>query len=243
MRPPLRLLLALLLAGCSSMPAYVKPALDPARVGGLQRVVLMPPRLQMMEVSAGGVPEPVRAWAEEARVGVEAAVRRELSRRTAAELVDPPVLEAPQQLALERHGAFFRRVAQQLAAVRDMRDTAWTSRRGELDYSIGPGLAGVAEACGCDAALFVDGVDYVSTPGRRVLLVLSTLMFGLPVIPPGAAYLQAGLVDLRSGDVLWLGRDYSMTLGDLREATAVDKLLANIFAEFPGSTPAAVARR
>jgi hypothetical protein len=87
--------------------------------------------------------------------------------------------------------------------------------------------------------LFVDGLDFVSSTGRRVMFVLTTLLFGLPVLPTGTSYLQAGLVDPKTGHVLWFGRDYSMTLGDMRERASAEKLVAGTFDNYPHSQPEA----
>ena len=49
----------------------------------------------------------------------------------------------------------------------------------------------------------------------------------------------AGLVDLRSGDVLWLNADGAMG-GDVRDADGAKKRVGQLLEEFPGSAPAPV---
>jgi hypothetical protein len=53
------------------------------------------------------------------------------------------------------------------------------------------------------------------------------------VIPGGVSYLTAGVVDLKSGDLLWL--NYEQDQGtDLREAKDADTLLRKVFSTYPG---------
>jgi hypothetical protein len=44
----------------------------------------------------------------------------------------------------------------------------------------------------------------------------------------------AGLVDLKTGDVLWLNADFAMG-GDVRETDGAEKRVAQLLEEFPGS--------
>ena len=79
-------------------------------------------------------------------------------------------------------------------------------------------------------------LDAYGSTGRKLLQIVAMLGPGIP-LSAGEHAGYAGLVDLRTGDLLWLNADRAMG-GDLRTpegaATRVRQLLAN----FPGSTPA-----
>ena len=220
-------------AGCASLPGYVHPSFKPEQIQDTRKVFIAPLDMQFFEISAGGVPEKVKGWGDQANTVVLTATREELRRRTQMDAMELPDLDEAERRALERATAMFRRVADQIAAVKESNDESWTKRAHELEFTIGNELRPLARRVGADAILFVDGMDYVSSIGRRIMFVVTTLVFGLPVLPPGTSYLQAGLVDLNSGEVLWFGRDYSVTLGDLREAGTAAKLVGGMFASYP----------
>jgi hypothetical protein len=231
------------LAGCGSLPGWVDPGLEATGAPSGRKLLLYAPEVHMYEISAGGVPEKVYVWGDAARDAVLDSVRVELGRIGALELADVPELDSGERVLLERHAAMFRRVGDQIAAVKEINDPLWKAREKELEFTVGSGLSGLAERTGAETILFVDGIDYVSSPGRRAVAALTMLVFVLPVILPGSSYLQAGLVDLRSGRVLWFGRDYSLTLGDLREGERASRLVRSIFASFPGAPTAGAGAR
>lgn len=223
------LVLALAAGACTTLPNYARQ--DAQRLERLRRIVVVPPQVQMYEVSAGGVPERVKPWSDAAAAAVRTSIGAALA-RDGLELIDMPRLDAAAQERLDRHLAMFRRVGDAIAFVQDSHDAVWEARRASLDFSIGDGLAGLGRMLDADGFLFVDGVDFISTPGRRVVFALTTLAFGLPVVPLGTAYLQAGIVEAASGDVLWFGRDYRFAAGDLREAETAQRLAAQVFAGY-----------
>lgn len=227
------LAVAICLAGCTSLPGYVHPTYSESRLQEGRKVLLAPLDMQFYEVSAGGVPEKVKSWSEQANGTVLAATREELRRRNGLELLELPAVSESERRTLDRAIAMFRRVADNIAVFKESRDENWTKRERELEFTIGTELQPMAQRLGVDAVLFVDGIDFVSSAGRRVMFVLTTLLFGLPVLPTGTSYLQAGLVDPMAGHVLWFGRDYSMTLGDLRERSSAEKLVAGTFDNYP----------
>lgn len=221
--------LTLALAACSTLPGYRGGATD--RLEGLRRIVVLPPEVQIYEVSAGGVPERVKAWGEQAATAVLASLKETLA-RDGLELIDPPPPDAADRELIDRHVAMFRRVGEAIAFVQDSHDAVWEARRGSLEFTLGDGLAPLASRLDADGFLFADGVDFISTGGRRAIFVLSTLAFGLPVVPLGTSYLQAGVVDARSGEILWFGRDYRFAAGDLREAETAQRLTRQVFAGY-----------
>lgn len=244
-RPPavagLRLATAALLvfglAACAPLPTYVNERNGSAELLAARRILLAPPELRVFEVSAGGVPEPVKAWSDQALPGVIRSLKQELARSPGTQFIEPDGLDAADRATLDLHLAMFRRVADQIAAVRDSHDPIWKERAGELEFLLGSGMQPLAERTGADAVLFVDGIDFISSTGRRIVFVLSTILAGgIPVLPLGTAYMQAGLVDLRSGEVLWFGRDYRHARGDLREAETAGALTAGVFRHYPGLT-------
>ena len=86
--------------------------------------------------------------------------------------------------------------------------------------------------------MFVVGADNISSGGRKAAMVATAIfaaLIGVYVVPVGApAFVSTGVVDLESGDILWLNYDLSVGSRDLRDAGDAAKMVSNIFDEFPG---------
>lgn len=221
-----------LLAGCASSRTYT-PALNGTPEAVPKRILLLPPEVRMQEVSAGGIAETVEAWSIKANENLIAALKQEVQQKQMFEIVDMPTLSEAEQEILDQHVAMYEVVANNAYQFGLLRDGSWTERAKDLNYTIGPGLEFLARETGADAALFLVGIDSVSTTGRRVLFVVTTIMFGLPVIPPGFSYVAAGLVDLHTGKLLWQSYDYGIGRLDLREFDDVQSLTASVLGTYP----------
>mgnify|MGYP001329021763 CR=1 FL=1 len=85
-----------------------------------------------------------------------------------------------------------------------------------------------------------DGVwnrDAYGSTGRKVLQVLALLGPGVAV-KSGEHRGYVGLVDLKTGDLLWLNADGAMG-GDVRKEDGSDKRVRQLLEDFPGSSIAA----
>ncbi|MDH3467673.1 MAG: hypothetical protein OES26_17495, partial [Gammaproteobacteria bacterium] len=111
---------------------------------------------------------------------------------------------------------------------------AWQHKASRFDYTLGDGLAFLAERSGADAGLIVIGAQSVSSAGRSALSIFSVVTGALTgVYMPmtgGGTFLTAGIVDFRTGDVLWFNFDNKFKAGrDIRDsviaANAVKELL------------------
>lgn len=223
-------LLISLLAGCASGRTYTATHDTPLAP---RKILLLPPEVRMQEVTAGGIAETVEAWGKKANENLIAALKEHVQAKQMFEMVEMPALSPEEQEILDQHTAMYEVVANNAYQFGMLRDDSWTERAKELNYTVGPGLKFLADETGADAALFVVGLDSVSTMGRRVLFVVTTIMFGLPVIPPGFSYLAAGLIDLRSGKLLWQSYDYGIGRLDLREPKDVQSLTASVLETYP----------
>ena len=75
------------------------------------------------------------------------------------------------------------------------------------------------------------GSDYISTGGRKAAFVAG-LALGI-VMPLGQSFMTAGLVDLKTGDVQWMGFDSSSSL-DSRNPADIDDLMRTLYQTYPG---------
>jgi len=209
----------------------VNPALTHNPAARPKKVVLLPPQVFVYELSAGGVPTRMADWEATARDNLIAAATR-LSHEAGFELLPAPVLDPQLADQLEAHIGLYERVAQSVFVYGRGDMDAWAHKKNEFDYTVGPGLAFLRQQTGADAALIVLGSDYISSGGRRAAFVAG-LLLGV-VMPLGQSFITAGIVDLTSGDVLWMSFDSSASL-DSRTPADVDGLMHDLYQTWPAT--------
>lgn len=222
-------------AGCATPNAYVaKRVGNPAPVELPKKVVLIPAEVNVIEISAGGIPEPVQEWSEQASKNLTEAVHREAGAGAPFAVVDLPALTPWEQDILKTHLAMYETVVASINDYALSSDTLWKERTAELHYTLGPGLSFLQEKTGASAAMLIVGEDSVLTGGRLLLMAASALVFGFPAVPPGYSYFAAGLVDLGTGDLLWHNFDWNIARRDLRKPEDANGLVSEVLAAFPG---------
>lgn len=234
--------LLLALSGCSTPTTYLaRPLAEPAAPALPKRVLVVPPDVNVVEVTAGGIGEKDAEWSRQAADNLLASLRGHAGKGDLFELVPMPELTQEEKDALEAHRAMFDLVAGSASEHALSTYTFWKERAAKLHYTVGPGLGFLAEKSGADAALFISAEDAVSTGGRLAVLAATILLFGMPAIAPGYSYLAAGIVELSSGNLLWHNFDWNIARRDLRKPQDADGLLTEVFASFPrngnGSIP------
>lgn len=204
-----------------------------------RKLLQLPVKVTVNEISAGGVTEPVPQWSEAATHAVTAAVTQALASDAGREFVSLPALSADEQSLVDEHLALYEAVAysayQHTGALGSSQ--AWPQKRARFDYTIGPALKFLKDRTGADAALIVVGEDNVSSAGRKAAFVVAAL-FGV-ALQVGYSGLTAGVVDLESGDVLWLEFALNQATVDLRTREGSKELVDAVFQNFPGRQGAA----
>jgi hypothetical protein len=205
------------------------------------RILFLPADVRLHELSAGGVAEKVDAWTTEASANATRVINEIATGRRPFEIVESPALSAEEKALLEEHMALYDNVAGSAYLARSSMFQAWRDRSKDFDYTLGPGLKALAERTKVDAALIVSGTDYISTGGRKAAMVMGALLgavTGVVVMPGGGtSFVSVGVVDLRTGHLLWFGTDRSGTTNFRNEAD-LRKMLEGLFDSYPGIAPA-----
>lgn len=143
---------------------------------------------------------------ERARVVLERVAASELERGAPFELVPLPELGAEERANVDEHVALFYDVGWTASNCASFWKTPDFKLR-EFDYSLGPGLAALKERTGADAGLFIGaaGVELVG-----------------------------GLVDLASGDLLWVNAVEPGEGHDWTNEDAVRALFRRLWKPYPG---------
>ena len=107
-------------------------------------------------------------------------------------------------------------------------------RRDAFEWSIGGGLSGLKSLEGADYALFINTHDAYGSTGRKVLQIVG--MLGGVAVTSGEHIGYAGLIDLKTGELVWLNADRQMG-GDVRTQDGAVKRVRQLLEGFPGRDP------
>ena len=232
------LLLTLSLAGAAVAKerAALKHGFElPANSG--KRILVFRPKVNVGAQSTGGLFEPNAEWTDQARRNIDAA----MVKRQAA--LGNTVLPAPESYGdqarlVAEYTALFDAVAQAVVRYQFFKGNRLPTKKrdnkeGVFDWSLGEGVSELPGAKDADYALFISNMDAFGSTGRKLFQAAALLIPGVGV-KSGEHRGSAGLVDLRTGDLLWLNSDDAMG-GDVRDPEGAEKRVKQLLEDFPGS--------
>lgn len=227
------------MSACVQTRQYADVQFTPPQ--GDYKLLVLRPDVSVGSLTTGGIVEPRADWTEQARTNIIAALQTQQSGRGGK----LQILERRNQLrgASEQEVADFERlfyaVGQSIVLHKYLGDYLPTKRRQGLDWTLGEDAVSLGRKTGYDYALFLHAEDSVASRGRVVLGVLGLagcfVGFCAPNIGGATQLDYAGLVDLKTGEVVWFnvvraGSEVpGIAFGDLRSpegaAQMVDRLL------------------
>jgi hypothetical protein len=232
---------AMLVAGTAATPAVaqekagVRPGFEEAQIAD-EKIVLFRPSVRVGEQSMAGIFEPRAEWTDEARKLMDAELASAQS-RLSNQLMSMPELMGENGKLVAEYEALFGAVADAIVEYQFFAGNRLpTRKKGEFDWSLGDGTRRLADMTGARYGLFIFTEDHYGSTGRKVLQIAAAGLFGVGV-SSGVHKGYAGLVDLNTGNILWLNADGQMG-GDVREADGMAKRVRQLLEDFPGSTPA-----
>ncbi len=209
----------------------------PAQSG--KRILLFRPVVSVGAQSTGGMFEPNADWTDQARRNIEAA----LSARQAGlgnTVVAAPESYGEQARTVAEYTRLFDAVAEAVVTYQFFPGNRLPTKKrdnkaGVFDWSLGEGVRALPGAADADYALFITNKDAYGSTGRKLLQIVAAVGPGISV-KSGEHKGAAGLVDLKTGELVWLNADFAMG-GDVREADGAEKRVRQLLEEFPGSVP------
>ncbi len=213
----------------------------PANSG--KTILIFRPAVSVGAQSTGGLFEPNGDWTDKSRKNIDAA----LTERQAT--LGNTVITAPESYGgdaqrVEEYSKLFAAVSQaviqyQFFVGNRLPTKKRDNKAGVFDWSLGDGVRDLPGAREADYALFIYNKDAYGSTGRKLLQIAAALGPGLAV-KSGEHAGYAGLIDLKTGDLLWLNADGAMG-GDVREMEGARKRVGQLLEEFPGGTKLATA--
>lgn len=241
-------LTGLLLTGCALTPPYrVHPNFQD-KLKMFKTVAVLPPDVDVFYVEVGGIPEKMEEWSKQARKNILTAVQAELAGR-AGFIVKPfaeDSLPEGAKSVLEENHAFFEAVKISIVMHTYPPPAGvfpFEEKVKNFDYSLGEEIRELkmGEA---DALLLVDGMDHIWSEGRKALQALGVIIgigagvrTGVVIIPRlgGGTGVNAALIDVNGGSILWYNGVGSGAGYDLRDPESSASLVKELFKDFPPS--------
>ena len=207
----------------------------PANSG--KTILVFRPKVSVGAQSTGGMFEPNADWTDKARKNIEAALGQ-LQAGLGNKVVIAPEAYGEQARLVEEYTGLFDAVSNAVVTYQFFVGNRLPTKKrnnkaGIFDWSLGAGVRDLPGAKDADYALFIYNKDAYGSTGRKILQVVAAFGPGISV-KSGEHKGAAGLVDLRTGDLLWLNADFAMG-GDPRETDGAAKRVGQLLEEFPGS--------
>lgn len=199
---------------------------------GSVRIVLMRPTIRVGAQSTGGMNEPNADWTRDARDNIGAALRAAQG-GLGNVVVDYDEGVSGDGPLTTQYGQLFGAVADSVIEYQFFAGNRLPTkkRKGAFEWGIGGDVGKLTSLTGADYALFINTNDSYGSTGRKVLQVFAA-MGGVSVVS-GVHSGYAGLVDLRTGELVWLNADRQMG-GDVRTAEGAAKRVQQLLEGFPG---------
>ena len=205
---------------------------------GTARIILMRPSIRVGSESTGGMFEPNADWTAQARENIErelTAVQKSLGNEV-VRIEDGPAGADP---VIDQYSRLFGAVAHAVIEYQFFSGNRLPTKKRDkkaLNWGMGPGLEKLASLQNADYALFIWTHDAYGSTGRKLFQAAAILAVGF-LVTSGEHQGYAGLVDLRTGELVWLNADWSMG-GDVRTPEGTRKRVRQLLEDFPGRPPA-----
>ena len=225
-----------LLSGCAS--TQVRTAKDDAGkpLALVGSVVLIEPDIELSELGAGGMAEPRQEWTRTARLLYPQAAREVLARQGIGMVADYPL---PADIGPDdrRRQLYLLSQAVSMSILRFSRagPGRLRNKRGQFDWTLGPGVQVFRDATGADYGLFTYVRDSYASGGRTAMRIAGLLLLGGD-IGGGTQVGVASLVDLRTGQVVWHNLLVDQT-GDLRNLQGARETADDLLRGVRGTQP------
>lgn len=203
---------------------------------GTVRIVLMRPTVRVGAQSTGGMFEPNADWTNDARGYITVALKQNQGNlgNIVFDYEEGLSGEGP---AITQYSNLFGTVADSVIEYQFFPGNRLPTkkRKDSFDWGVGPELTQLKSLKNADYALFINTYDAYGSTGRKVLQLFAA-MGGVTVIS-GQHWGHAGLIDLKTGELVWLNADRQMG-GDVRTVDGAVKRVRELLEGFPGSRSA-----
>lgn len=196
---------------------------------GSVSILLFRPDVSVGEQSAGGMDQPNANWTLQARDHLVTALGKAQGTRS-NDMKLMPELSGDDALIMADYLSLFKVVMDAVITHKLFPGNLLPTKKEKFDWTMGSGASQLGTIGGGDYGLFMYTYDSYASPGRKALQVMGLVAGSGSSSDVHIGY--AGLVDLKTGDLLWINADVRMR-GDVRTAEGADKRVAQLLEDFP----------
>ena len=215
--------------GCAVIKSRTHPEFE-ARYRNIETFGLIPPDIEIYELTAGGVRELKDEWSDMGKENVINSLMKKLKEK------DIKVETFTKDEIMEETLALYRAVSMCIE-LHTQGPFAFPEKQKNFDYSIGS-IEKTLEENNVDALMIIYGSDEDTTGGRQALIalgVLASIATGVAVAPrAGITTMDVALVD-PSGTILWYKNKSSGASHALKKPEDATSFVEDIFSDFPES--------
>lgn len=195
------------------------------------RILLVEPRIQLSLLTAGGTPEPRAEWSQTARDNLQRHIQASL-----AQDQHSFVTGNVDDLMEGRIGQVVRLNETVTSAIIAHEYNGYlgaklATKKDGFEWSVGDGTQLLSEHFQADYALFVSGNGTYASGGRIAAFVVASA-FGVG-IPLGQQQVMASLVDLKTGQVVWVNYAIAGPGADMRDDAGAMSLVKSLLKDVP----------
>jgi len=229
------------LAFVASLLCLSLPALGQEKTGrkegfsllpGTARIILIRPQIEVGAQSTGGMNEPNADWTSQARENIAIALQEAQTKlgNVVADYSEEASGEGP---LVNQYTRLFGSVASSVIEYQFFPGNRLPTKKRDkgFNWGMGDGLSKLSSLGNADYALFINTHDQYGSTGRKVLQLVGAM--GGVGVTSGVHIGHAGLVDLKTGEIVWLNADLQMG-GDVRTLEGARKRVKQLLEGFPG---------
>jgi hypothetical protein len=235
-----------LMSGCATGLSYRANPRFAEQSQQARTVAVLPPKVKVYQLDAGGVREEIETWSSQARNNIITAVDKELRTRMKATVEILGEESLAEDKVWEETQALYDTVSAMILlhtySNPNLSSYLFEEKLKNFDYSLGSEVSTLAKQA--ETLLLLDAEDHVWTGGRQALQALGIILglgagaaTGVVAIPrlSGGTSLRAALIDSRTGDILWINAVGSGAGKDLRDSDSATSMVGELFKDFPGT--------
>lgn len=195
------------------------------------RVLLMPPDIELYEMTMAGMMEPKADWTASALKNVAEAIKQQLKTHRDTMILYKEPAEGSSEFKDHQQLIKLHEVVGASILTHQYPGPLQLPTKAEnFEWTLGQGTKKLQEEFSADYGLFVYMRDSYASAERVVLMIgMAALGVGIPL---GQQVGFASLVDLKTGDVVWFNKMFSES-GDLRELHLARDSVQNLLTDFP----------
>lgn len=194
-------------------------------------ILLVEPRIQLAMLTAGGVNEPREEWSRDARAHILRHVQSSLvqdQHKYVVGNVDELMEGRVGQVVRLNESVTQAIIAHEYAGYMGAK---LATKKDDFQWTVGDGAQLVGEHFSADYALFVSGNGTFASGGRiATALVASAFGVGIPL---GQQQIMASLVDLKTGQVVWVNYAIAGPGADMRDEAGAQSLVKSLLKDVP----------